>query len=317
MFFDKNGEISQSGARLVRNAVFAKAYPNRAAIERMAEATDSNVRNVTNGMLRSANHVAQMQEAIDRGDRYPLSISEDIGKAAGVIDDLRTGKRSVDDWLKQEHFDGRDPVLDRLVRIFSDEGRRPKVIAETIQNYVDGIERAGNPNQTSMFASRPPTKVELLEEAYDAAKRTAERDAAGRRKSSASEGALSLHRSGDAGEGRGPVPGSDRAGAAAAGGESGAGAKPGVVQRLTIERGKPLPDSDEQATRESTIAQVESDPEHFLAEYTRRFGNVLNADNAATLFDRYNRDPAKYRVAVHPAAQWIRDELFHRALGRR
>ena len=85
---------------------------------------------------------------------------------------------------------------------------------------------------------------------------------------------------------------------------------------MTIERGRPLPDSDEQATREGTIGQVESDPEHFLAEYTRRFGNVLNADNAATLFDRYNRDPAKYRVAVHPAAQWIRDELFHRALGR-
>jgi hypothetical protein len=41
---------------------------------------------------------------------------------------------------------------------------------------------------------------------------------------------------------------------------------------------------------------------------------VLNADNAATLFDEYNQNRAKYREAVHPAASWIRDELFRRAL---
>jgi hypothetical protein len=135
-----------------------------------------------------------------------------------------------------------------------------------------------------MFASRAPTKIELLEETYDAAcgstRRWRKPRSSGRREYS----------------GR---------------------SKPGLLERLTIERGRPLPDSDEQATRESTIAQLESDPEHFLAEYTKRFGNVLNADNAATLFDPYNRDPAKYRVAVHQAAQWIRDELFRRALGQR
>jgi len=67
--------------------------------------------------------------------------------------------------------------------------------------------------------------------------------------------------------------------------------------------------------RERAIDQVESNSGYFLSEYTKRFGNVLNADNAATLFDEYNGNPAKYRVAVHPAAQWIRDELFRRALG--
>jgi hypothetical protein len=54
-----------------------------------------------------------------------------------------------------------------------------------------------------------------------------------------------------------------------------------------------------------------------LAEYTRRFGSVLNADNAAELFADYaasNPARTKYRVAVHPAAQWIRDELYRRAL---
>jgi hypothetical protein len=66
---------------------------------------------------------------------------------------------------------------------------------------------------------------------------------------------------------------------------------------LKIERGAHLRDSGEQSMRERAIAQVESDPGHFLSEYTKRFGNVLNADNAATLFDEYNKNPAKYRIA--------------------
>jgi len=71
---------------------------------------------------------------------------------------------------------------------------------------------------------------------------------------------------------------------------------------------------DELYVRNETIRKLHENPEHYLTEYLARFGNVLNADDAATLFDEYNRDPAKYRVAVHPAATWIRDELFQRAL---
>jgi hypothetical protein len=74
---------------------------------------------------------------------------------------------------------------------------------------------------------------------------------------------------------------------------------------------------DEVRVREETLRKVRENPEQYLAEYTSRFGNVLNADDAATLFDEYNQDPAQYRVAVHPAATWIRDELFQRALAVR
>src|ERR1035438_9334687 len=55
----------------------------------------------------------------------------------------------------------------------------------------------------------------------------------------------------------------------------------------------------------------------FRSEYRRRFGNVLNADNAAELFPEYAASPAsraQFRPAVHPAAQWVRDKLFTRAL---
>src|ERR1700722_11482909 len=73
---------------------------------------------------------------------------------------------------------------------------------------------------------------------------------------------------------------------------------------------------DELHVRDETLRKLRENPEHYLAEYTERFGNVLNADDAATLFDEYNQDRAKYREAVHPAATWIRDELFQRALAK-
>lgn len=73
-------------------------------------------------------------------------------------------------------------------------------------------------------------------------------------------------------------------------------------------------ESDEEQVREVTWEKLQADPERYLAEYTRRFHNVLNADDAATLFEEYNRDPMQYRAAVHRAATWIRDELFRRAL---
>jgi hypothetical protein len=77
---------------------------------------------------------------------------------------------------------------------------------------------------------------------------------------------------------------------------------------------KPLSDAAEHAVRTAVVSQVEANPDHYLSEYTRQFGHILNADSAATLFPEYNENPAKYRVAVHPAAQWIRDELFRRIL---
>lgn len=63
--------------------------------------------------------------------------------------------------------------------------------------------------------------------------------------------------------------------------------------------------------------QMRTRGEELLAEYQRRFGSVLNADNAAELFPDYAaslKSRAMYRAAVHPAAQWVRDELFGRAL---
>jgi len=76
-------------------------------------------------------------------------------------------------------------------------------------------------------------------------------------------------------------------------------------------------EADAAEVRANALRRTQYDPEGLLREYTQRFGSVLNADNAAELFPEYAASPAsraQFRPAVHPAAQWVRDELFTRAL---
>ena len=81
-----------------------------------------------------------------------------------------------------------------------------------------------------------------------------------------------------------------------------------------IESFSVLADADAQRVRAITLDKLAADSARYLSEYSTRFENVLNADDAATLFEEYNADRARFRVAVHPAATWVRDELFRRAL---
>ncbi len=85
---------------------------------------------------------------------------------------------------------------------------------------------------------------------------------------------------------------------------------------ITLEEVTEARTSEDQVCR-AVLSRLYERREHYLAEYKARFGNVLNADDAAELFEEYAaslRHRTLYRVAVHPAAQWIRDELFRREL---
>jgi len=78
----------------------------------------------------------------------------------------------------------------------------------------------------------------------------------------------------------------------------------------------PLADSDAQGGRAVVLAKIAAGTTRYVTcPATRIVLEIcLNAGDAATLFDEYNVDRARYRVAVHPAATWIREELFRRAL---
>jgi hypothetical protein len=66
--------------------------------------------------------------------------------------------------------------------------------------------------------------------------------------------------------------------------------------------------------RERFLAQLRADAEGFLFDITARFGNVLNADNAANPLRRLQPESGAVSGSRPSGATSIRDELFSRAL---
>lgn len=169
-YITADGSISQEGVTRIRNAIFAKAYDGKAstaAIERLAESTDNNVRNITSGMLQAAPRIARMREGIASGDLHPLDIATDITHAMQKLSHLRETGQTVESYLGQQGLFGQElsDISKDLLDVFNKNKRSAKKIAAVINTYVDAVENLGNPKQGRLFGAVIPTKAELLEAA--------------------------------------------------------------------------------------------------------------------------------------------------------
>lgn len=162
-----DGSISQEGVVRVRNAVFARAYGESGAIEKMAESPDSNIRNITNGMVRAAPALARVAEGVAQGNLHALDIAPDVAEAARKLSALRTQGQPVDQYLKQGEMFGAElsPEARNLLGAFAYYSRSATRLGEVLQAYADAVERLGNPAQDSMFGAEIPDKLEVLKAA--------------------------------------------------------------------------------------------------------------------------------------------------------
>ncbi len=163
-FITSDGSLSQEGITRIRNAVYAKAYGDIAAIEKLAESTDNNVRNITNAMLMAAPKIAKVKEGIRKGSLYDLDISKDITDAMKKLSHLRESGTAVQDYLNQTALFGEDisPLAKDLLSAFDVNKRYVKRIAALLNNYADAVFSIGDPKQMSMFEASKPTKAEVL-----------------------------------------------------------------------------------------------------------------------------------------------------------
>ncbi len=168
-FQNKEGGISQKGVRMVRNAVFERAYTSTGALETMSESTNPQVKNIANAMLNAAPDMATLNDAVESGNAHDLRIGNQVGKAMEIIESLRQQKKSVPDWLKQGDMMGKDPAVHMLVDFLARESRRPTVIRDMLKNYAADVSALGKPNQGDLFGAALPSRQELLEGAYNRA----------------------------------------------------------------------------------------------------------------------------------------------------
>jgi hypothetical protein len=161
-YITKDGSISQEGVARIRNAVFAKAYGDTGAIEKLAESTDANVKNQINAMLIAAPRLIKLNEAMDKGELYDLNISHDLAAAMNKLSYLRETGQTVDNYLRQMSLvEDLSPLAKEVLYAFDKHKRSSKRIASILQAYADSVELAGNPNQQTIFAQNAPSKEEI------------------------------------------------------------------------------------------------------------------------------------------------------------
>lgn len=165
-YVTSSGELSQEGVSRIRNAVFAKAYDNPELLSKIAESTDSNIRNVSNALLVAAPQFMSMKEGIKKGELFDLDISKEMGDAALTLSKLKEQKTSVADHLAQQAMFGEmSPMAKDMLEVFDQYGRKPKQLGQVLTTYAEMVEGAGSPQQQGMFASQQPTRAEILEAA--------------------------------------------------------------------------------------------------------------------------------------------------------
>lgn len=185
-YVDDNYQLSQEGANRVRNAVFASAFGDSerglSAIQRLAESTNNNVRNITNGLLKSAGKLAELKTAAADGVRHAgLDITNDLASAMEKLSTLKEQGSSVDEYLRQQNLfeDDLSPFQKLILQTLENHNRSPKAVASIIGNYVTMADEAGHPKQSSLFGDEKVDAPAFFQRAIDeyAKGRTAETQA--------------------------------------------------------------------------------------------------------------------------------------------
>lgn len=160
-----DGTISQQGVQRIKTAIFAKAYGSEQAVQMLAEDTDSNVRNILNGMFMAAPRVASLNEAIAAGARHDLSISEDIGMAATKLSLIRQQGLSVSSYINQTDMfgEGLTPIAANFMALFEKYKQAPKKIGEIINAYVEIVDKMGDPRQVAFDMVNVPDREGILD----------------------------------------------------------------------------------------------------------------------------------------------------------
>ncbi len=147
------GELSQQGAKRIRDAVFARAYADPELVAMMAEATDVNVKNVLAGMLRAAPRVAQVIDLQDAGARPAGDFTASIVEAVRKFSQLRADGMTVEHYLAQRGMfdDGLSPQAETMLQQLSADSRAPRRVADMITARADAVDGLGDPRQAGMF----------------------------------------------------------------------------------------------------------------------------------------------------------------------
>ncbi|MBI5682183.1 MAG: hypothetical protein HZC45_03295, partial [Deltaproteobacteria bacterium] len=123
---------------------------------------------MSTAIVSAAPRLAVMKDRIQSGDLHAMDISSDIAQAAKKLSQLREAGQSFKDYLEQGALfdDGITPLAKNIIEIFEYYKRSPKSIKGIFDNYIEAVNRLGNPKQGEMCGEMQiPAKAEILQAA--------------------------------------------------------------------------------------------------------------------------------------------------------
>ena len=173
---DKLGGLGQAGLARIRNAVFYRAYGDIDLVGLLAESTDSGVKNILNGMMRSAAAVARLADNIKAGARHDVPVIKDLVDAAHLIAGLKNAGQTLKQYEDSQLFGSNlAPTVRNLAVGLEENARAPKRVEALIDHMVATVDGAGDPRQPNLFGEAPPPRPdETVSDAINAVRKTFE-----------------------------------------------------------------------------------------------------------------------------------------------
>ena len=165
-YLDKDGHVNADGIQRVKRALFAAAYGDDEIVAKMAESTDDDTRNVSNGLMAAAPMMARL--SVKKDVPYMRELRDAIGAAVKQLDALRASGESVKDYLGAQALfsEHEDSAEMREILSFLDENKRSgKRIGNYFTHIAEALDGMENPTDSDLFETQLLSLMDVLEEA--------------------------------------------------------------------------------------------------------------------------------------------------------
>lgn len=167
-YTDEHGNVNADGIQRVKRALFSLAYNDNGLIDKMAESTDDNIRNVSRGLMSAAPAFARVNLAVKDGQAYEYDAAKTISDAVKHLDALRREGKPVKDYLNEQSMFSEYQDTDEVRKVlrFLDENKSSgKKIGIFLNDMARSILEQGSPNQTSLMDGGRATLGEIIKAA--------------------------------------------------------------------------------------------------------------------------------------------------------
>lgn len=169
-YTDSKANVNADVIQRVKRALFSLAYGDDDLISKMAESTDDNIRNVSNGLMNAAPVMAKANLDMKNGDAHKYDAAKTISDAVKRLDALRQEGKPVKDYLNEQsmfsEYQDTDEMRD-VLKFFDENKRSGKKIGTFLREIANLIERQGNPKQVTLGDVKLLTLGQIITKAED------------------------------------------------------------------------------------------------------------------------------------------------------